>query len=77
MKVIIYQQDNGLVAVVVPAPEFEGQIEAVAHKDVPQGKTWRIVDDSILPSRDVHDRWIWAEEGPLNVAPEPNLAEEV
>jgi hypothetical protein len=71
MQVIIYQQDNGLIAVVVPAPEFEDQIEAVAQKDVPSGKTWRIVDDSLLPSRDVHDRWIWADEGPIGLAPEP------
>lgn len=71
MQVIIYQQDNGLIAVVVPAPEFEDQIEAVAEKDVPAGKSWRIVDDSFLPSRDDHDRWIWADEGPIGLAPEP------
>jgi hypothetical protein len=72
MKVIIYPQDNGLVAVMVPAPEFEDQIEAVAQKDVPEGKPWRIVDDSILPSRDVHARWIWSDEGPIALAPEPD-----
>jgi hypothetical protein len=71
MKVIIYPQDNGLVAVMVPAPEFEDQIEAVAQKDVPTGKPWRIVDDSTLPSRDIHDRWLWTESGPLDLAPEP------
>jgi hypothetical protein len=74
MQVIIYQQDNGLIAVVVPAPEFEDQIEAVAQKDVPSGKTWRIVDDSLLPSRDVHDRWLWTESGPLDLAPEETQA---
>ena len=76
MQVIIYQQDNGLIAVVTPAPEFEDQIEAVANKDVPVGKTWRIVDDSMLPHRDAHDRWIWTEEGPISLAPEPAPIEE-
>jgi hypothetical protein len=44
----------------------------VAEKDVPAGKAWRIVDDSLLPSRDVHDRWIWSDEGPIALAPEPD-----
>lgn len=71
MQVVIYQQDNGLIAVMVPAPEFADQIEAVAEKDVPAGKAWRIVDDSLLPSRDVHDRWLWTDQGPIGLAPEP------
>jgi hypothetical protein len=71
MKVVIFPQDNGLVAVMVPAPEFADQIEAVAQKDVPEGKPWRIVDDSTLPSRDIHDRWVWTNEGPLSVSPAP------
>lgn len=70
MQVIIYQQDNGLIAVVTPAPEFADQIEAVANKDVPAGKVWRIIDDSLLPSRDDHDRWIWTDDGPIGLAPE-------
>jgi hypothetical protein len=71
MTVVIYPPDTGLVAVMVPAPEFADQIEAVAQKDVPEGRPWRIVDDSILPSRDTHDRWLWTESGPLDLAPEP------
>jgi hypothetical protein len=71
MQVIIFPNDNGGVAVIVPAPEFADQIEAVAAKDVPAGKPWRIVDDSELPSRDSRDRWLWTENGPLGVAPEP------
>jgi hypothetical protein len=68
---IIYEGDNSGVAVIIPAPEFADQIEAVAAKDVPAGKPWRIVDDSELPSRDSRDRWLWTESGPLGVAPEP------
>jgi hypothetical protein len=70
MQVIIFPQDDNKVSVVIPAPEFADQIEAVAQKDVPAGKPWRIVDDSELPSRDVRDRWLWTSAGPLNVAPE-------
>jgi hypothetical protein len=75
MQVIIFPQDDNKVFVVVPAPEFADQIEAVAQKDVPAGKPFRIVDNSELPSRDSRDRWLWAESGPLNVAPEPEVAE--
>ena len=72
---IIYEGDNGGVAVIIPAPEFADQIEAVAAKDVPAGKPWRIVDANDLPSRDSRDRWLWTESGPLDVAPEPEVAE--
>jgi hypothetical protein len=75
MQVIIFPQDDNKVSVVTPAPEFADQIEAVAAKDVPAGKTWRIVDDNVLPSRDSRDRWLWTESGPLDVAPEPEVSE--
>jgi hypothetical protein len=71
MQVIIFPQDDNRVSVVTPAPEFADQIEAVAQKDVPAGKPWRIVDNSELPSRDSRDRWLWTEADPLDVAPEP------
>ena len=70
MQVIIFPQDNGGVSVLIPAPEFADQIEAVAHKDVPEGKPFRIINDSELPSRDSRDRWLWTESGPLDVASE-------
>ena len=77
MQVILFPNDNGGVSVIVPAPEFADQIEAVAQKDVPTGKPWRIVDDSILPSRDSRDRWLWTADGSLDVAPELTPIEEV
>jgi hypothetical protein len=70
MQVIIFPQDDNKVAVIIPAPEFADQIEAVATKDVPAGKPWRIVDNSELPPRASRDRWLWTESGPLDVAPE-------
>lgn len=82
MQVILFPTDAGGVAVIIPAPDFADQIEAVAHKDVPAGKPWRIVDDSTLPSRDsMRPLWRWTDEGPLGVAdappepvPVPNLS---
>jgi len=50
-KRIIYQTDEGGVAIVVPALEIVEQygIEAVALKDVPAGKPFKIVDASDIP----------------------------
>lgn len=67
MQVIIFPNDSGGVSVVYPAPEYADQIEIIARKDVPEGKQWRIVDDSELPSRDTRDRWRWTDEGQLEV----------
>jgi hypothetical protein len=75
MQIIIFPQDDNKVCVIIPAPEFADQIEAVAQKDVPAGKPWRIIDDNELPSRDSRDRWLWTENGPLHVAPKPDVAE--
>lgn len=68
MQVIIFPQDNGGVSIITPAPEYADQIEAVAQKDVPAGKPWRIIDDNMLPPRESRDRWLWTAEGSLNVA---------
>ena len=71
MQVILFPNDSGGVAVIIPALEFADQIEAVANKDVPAGKPWRNVDNSTLPSRDSRDRWLWTADGALDLAPEP------
>jgi hypothetical protein len=49
---IIYQTDEGGVAVIIPTPEALGQygIEAIALKDVPAGKPFKIVSTSDIPS---------------------------
>lgn len=51
-KVVIYQNDEGGVAVVIPTPEALGLygIEAIALKDVPAGKPFKIIDAAALPS---------------------------
>lgn len=51
-KVVIYTQDNGGVSVVVPSPEAVAQygIDAIAKKDVPSGKPYKIIDASEIPA---------------------------
>ena len=60
MQAIIYRQDNGIVAIVCPAPDAVGQygIEAIAQKDVPAGKPYKIVDAADLPTdRTYRNAW--------------------
>lgn len=60
MQVIIYKQDNGVLAVIHPtveALELYG-IEAIAAKDVPAGKPYKIVDASEIPTdRSQRNAW--------------------
>ena len=51
-QVIIYNQDNGVPAVVVPTQECLDShgIMAIAIKDVPAGKPFKIIDASELPN---------------------------
>ena len=60
MNRIIYKQDNGVVAVIIPTPEALEQhgIQAIAIKDVPAGKPFKIVDAADIPS-DRSDRDAW------------------
>lgn len=60
MNRIIYKQDNGTVAVIIPTPEALGQhsIQAIAIKDVPAGKPFKLVDATDIPS-DRTDREAW------------------
>lgn len=57
---IIYKQDNGVLAVVIPAPEcLETQsIMAIAIKDVPAGKPFKIIDVSDLPLDIPQEAWV-------------------
>ncbi len=59
-KVIIYKQDSGVVAIVRPTEEALAVygIEAIAQKDVPAGKPYKIVDASEIPA-DRSQRNIW------------------
>jgi hypothetical protein len=60
MNRIIYNQDNGVVAVIIPTPEALEQhgIQAIAIKDVPAGKKFKIIDAADIPSdRSQRDAW--------------------
>lgn len=57
---IIYIQDDGRVAVIIPAPEAVAQygIDAIARKDVPEGRPYKIVSEADIPSdRSSRDSW--------------------
>jgi len=45
-QVIIYKQDNNVLAIVRPTEEALAKygIEAIALKDVPEGKPFKIID---------------------------------
>jgi hypothetical protein len=59
---IIYPNDDGGVAVVVPAAECGLTIEEIAAKDVPVGKPYKIVDVSEIPSdRTFRNAWEYTE----------------
>lgn len=59
MQVIIYNQDNGIPAVVIPTPEALKQhgIQAIAIKDVPAGKPFKIIDADQLPQDVPQEAW--------------------
>jgi hypothetical protein len=60
MNRIIYLQDNGSVAVIIPTPDALDQygIEAIAKKDVPVGKPYKLVDVTEIPSdRSQREAW--------------------
>ena len=56
-KRIVYKNDDG-VAIIAPAPKWEGTIEELAKKDVPTGKKYKIVDTSTISSdRTFRNAW--------------------
>ena len=63
MSRIIYETEDGGVAVIVPAPEYllTNTIEQLAAKDVPASSTYEIVEDGDVPSdRTFRGAWTWA-----------------
>jgi hypothetical protein len=59
---IIYETEEGGVAVLIPAPEYlqDHTIEELAAKDVPEGAKFEIVEDADVPSdRTFRGAWIW------------------
>lgn len=50
MQFVIYPQESGSVALVMPASECELPIEEIARKDVPAGVPFLIVSTDQLPA---------------------------
>ena len=59
---IIYPTDDGGVAILIPAPDCGLTIEEIAAKDVPEGKPYKIIDVSDIPSdRTFRNAWEYQE----------------
>lgn len=58
--VIIYKQDSGVVAIIRPTKEALALygIKAIAQKDVPAGKPYKIIDAAYVPTdRSQRNAW--------------------
>jgi hypothetical protein len=62
---LVYALAHGAVALVRPAPNFDGDLQALAALAVPDGVAWRVVELPNAPQ----DQWRWTDHGPLGVAP--------
>ena len=59
-QLIIFNQDNGIPAVMTPTPEClqTHTILEIAVKDVPAGKPFKIVDAADLPQDVPQEAWV-------------------
>lgn len=48
-QIIIYPNDTGNLALVIPALDCGLSIEEIARKDVPNGKPYKFIEASALP----------------------------
>ena len=56
-KRIIYKNDDGSIVIIIPA-DCGLTVDQIAKKDVPTGKSYKIVDISEVPSdREFRDAW--------------------
>jgi hypothetical protein len=63
-KRIIYPTNEGGVAIIIPAPEAleTMTIEEIAAKDVPAGRTFKIIDIADVPTdRTFRNAWEYQE----------------
>lgn len=58
MKRIVFEQ-NGVAAIMVPSPRWQGTIEELAAKDLPDGVDFDIVDETEISSdRTFRNAWV-------------------
>lgn len=60
-KCIVYQGEDSLAVVLMPAPNCGLTVEQIALKDVPFGKPFKMIDVSDLPA-DLTQRSAWIVE---------------
>ena len=59
-KRIVYMQDDGTVAVMVPTDNCGLTVEQIQAKDVPDGKTSYIIDKTEVPTdRSFRNAWTY------------------
>ena len=59
-KRIIYSNDDGSIAIIIPADNCDLTVEQIQAKDVPSGKTSYIVDKSEVPTdRSFRNAWTY------------------
>lgn len=57
-QVIVYKEDSGRLAVILPNPDCGLTVDQIAVKDVPAGKPYKIIKTSELPAdRNQRDAW--------------------
>ena len=61
-KRIVYIQDNGIVAIVIPSDDCGLTVEEIQAKDVPDEKTSYIINTTDVPSdRSFRNAWTFTE----------------
>ena len=61
-KRIVYMQDDGTVAIVIPTDNCGLTVEEIQAKDVPDGKTSYIIDATEVPTdRSFRNAWTYTE----------------
>ena len=75
-KVIIYNQENGVMAICVPALNCGLSIEAIAEKDVPT-ENYKIIDKQDLDTLDEQFRNAWVCDTDMNPVIDLEKAKEV
>ena len=59
-KRIVYMQDDGTVAIMIPTDECGLTVEQIQAKDVPDGKTSYIINASEVPTdRSFRNAWTY------------------
>jgi len=58
MQAIIYPNDQGVIAVIIPAPDCGIPLFEIGRKDVPAGVAFRIIPTSAIPQdRTYREAW--------------------